>query len=65
VSGNSVSAVGGEAEAAFDAIELAFGSSGNTVSGNVIRPGSRARQAIGICADCRDNRVSGNTVLPY
>jgi parallel beta-helix repeat protein len=64
VSGNSVSAVGAEASAAFDAIELGFGSSGNTVSGNVIRPGPRARQAIGICADCRDNQVTGNTVLP-
>jgi parallel beta-helix repeat protein len=65
VSGNSVSAVGGEAGATFDAIELGFGSSANTISGNVIRPGPRARQAIGICADCRDNRVTGNTVLPY
>ena len=65
VSGNSVSAVGGEGKATFDAIELGFGSSGNTISGNVIRPGPRARQAIGICADCRDNRVTGNTVLPY
>jgi parallel beta-helix repeat protein len=65
VSGNSVSAVGAEARAAFDAIELGFGSSGNTISGNVLRPGPRARQPIGICADCRDNRVSGNVVLPY
>ena len=65
VSGNSVSTVGREAAAAFDAIELGSGSSGNTISGNVIRPGPRARQAIGICANCRNNRVTGNTVLPY
>jgi len=64
VRGNSVSAAGGEAGERYDAIELAFASSDNTVAANVIRLGAGTRQAIGICAACRGNQVTGNVVLP-
>jgi parallel beta-helix repeat protein len=65
VRGNSVSAVGQEAPGRYDAIELGFASSDNTIATNVIRLGAGTRQAIGICAACRGNQVTGNVVLPY
>jgi nitrous oxidase accessory protein NosD len=49
----------------YDAIELGFVSSDNTIATNVIRLGAGTRQAIGICAACRGNQVTGNVVLPY
>jgi parallel beta-helix repeat protein len=64
VSGNSVTRTGLGKPGSYDAIELTVSSSGNRIATNVIRLGSGPRSAIGICPACRENQVTGNTVLP-
>jgi len=64
VRGNSVTGAGAESGGRYDAIEVTHGSSGNTVSANVIRLGVGTGEAVSVCATCPGNRVEDNVVFP-